>query len=191
MPTKPETILKKIESLPDHQSKLCLKFKEWLEYENDNSERNWINYLKVLNLFATHIENKAFEDVKRNDILSFLDKRKKSIEKDSEKKWIVTWNGYLSRLLGFYRWLYNYDKEKDREEWVTPEIFTSIKRKKNKRISSYSPTDVWSIDELLTVVKYCTNLRDKAILTIAWDTAARTHEMVKLRLKDSVQRKIC
>jgi len=184
MPTKPETILKKIESLPDHQSKLCIKFKEWLEYENDNSERNWINYLKILSLFSDHIGNKKFENVTRDDILSFLDKRKKNIDEDSEKKWIVTWNGYLSRLLGFYRWLCNHEKDKDK--WITPEIFASIKRKKNKRISSYSPTDVWNIDELLTVVKYCTNLRDKVILTVSWDMAARNHEMVKLRLRDIV-----
>ena len=136
-------------------------------------------------MFSDHIGQKRFEDVAREDILSFLDKRKKSIEEDPDKKWIVTWNAYLARLLGFYRWLTN-DKEKDRENWVTPEIFSSIKRKKNKRISSYSPNDVWSIDELLTVVKYCSNLRDKAILTIAWDMAARNHEMIKLRLKDIV-----
>ena len=188
MPTKPETILKKIDSLPDYQSRLCLKFKKWLEYENDNSERNWINYLKILSLFANHIENARFEDVTRDDVLSFLDKRKKSIDDDPDKKWIVTWNGYLSRLLGFYRWMYNHDKEQDREKWITPEMFSSIKRKKNKRISSYSPTDVWNIDEILTVVKYCTNPRDKAILTIAWDMAARNHEMVKLRLKDIIMK---
>jgi len=39
MPTKPETILKKIESLPDHQSKLCLEFKDWLLEEIDNLTR--------------------------------------------------------------------------------------------------------------------------------------------------------
>jgi len=79
MPTKPETILKKIELLPDHQSKLCIKFKEWLEYENDNSQRNWINYLKILNLFAGHIGNRKFVNVKRDDILSFLDQRNKNL----------------------------------------------------------------------------------------------------------------
>ena len=186
MPSKPETILKKISLLPDHQSRVCLQFKDWLVEEYDNSERNWINYLKVLNLFAGHIGVRSFADVKREDILSFLDKRKKSIEEDPEKKWIVTWNGYLSRLLGFYRWLHNFKNTKDRDDWATPKIFSSIKRKKNKRISSYNPNDVWNIKELLTVVKYCTNPRDKAILTIAWDMAARNHEMVKLRLKDIV-----
>ena len=186
MPSKPETVLKKIDQLPNHQSSQCREFRDYLLYENDNSERNCINYLKIINLFAGHIGDKKFKDVTREDILSFLDKRKKSIEQDPEKKWVVTWNDYLARLLGFYRWLYNYDKDKDRDNWTTPEIFSSIKRKKNKRISSYTPNEVWSIDELLVVVKYCSNPRDKAILTIAWDMAARNHEMVKLRLKDIV-----
>ena len=52
MPTKPETLLKKIDLLPSHQVQLCLKFKDWLVEENDNTERNWINYLKkIYNLF--------------------------------------------------------------------------------------------------------------------------------------------
>ncbi|HUT06801.1 MAG TPA: hypothetical protein VMW74_08975, partial [Nitrosopumilaceae archaeon] len=136
MPSKPETVLKKIDSLPSYQLKLCLKFKEWLVEENDNTERNWINYLKILNLFAGQLGNRKFEDIKREDVLLFLDQRKKSIEEDPDKKWIVTWNGYLNRVLGFYRWLNNYDKEKDRDNWTTPELFSSIKRKKNKRISS-------------------------------------------------------
>lgn len=186
MPSKPETVLKKIDLLPEYQSELCFSFREHLLEENDNSERNCTNYLKIINLFANHIGKKRFEEVTREDVLSFLDKRKKSIDDDPEKKWIVTWNDYLARLLGFYRWITNHDRKIDQDNWITPEIFSSIKRKKNKRISSYTPNDVWNIDELLTVVKYCSNLRDKAILTISWDMAARNHEMVKLRLKDIV-----
>ena len=47
MPVKPETILRRVRSLPEHQSKLYLEFKDWLENEQDNSERNWLNYFKV------------------------------------------------------------------------------------------------------------------------------------------------
>ena len=47
MPSKPETVLKKIGLLPSHQLQLCLKFKDWLVDENDNTERNWINYLRT------------------------------------------------------------------------------------------------------------------------------------------------
>ena len=53
--------------------------------------------------------------VTREDILEFLDSRKKSMEQDPDQKWIVTWNNYLGRLKGFYRWLCNKDKELERE----------------------------------------------------------------------------
>ena len=185
MPVKPETMLKRVNQLPDHQSKLYLEFKDWLENEQDNSARNWLNYFKVLTLFSDHIgTKKQLQDVTRDDVLAFLDKRKKSIDVDPEKKWIVTWNHYLNRLIGFYRWMHNHTKSIDMEDWDTPEPLCSIKRKKNKRISRYSPNDVWSIDELLLAVKYCNNIRDKVILTLSWDMAARNHEMTKLKLKD-------
>jgi len=185
MPFKFETILNKVKALPEHQSKLYLDFKDWLEDEEDNSERNCINYLKVLLLFSDDIGyEKNLTDVTKKDVLAFLDKRKKSLEIDPEKKWIVTWNHYLNRLIGFYRWLHNCNRTIDREDWITPEPVCSIKRKKNKRISSYSPNDVWSVDELLTVVKYCSNNRDKTLLTLSWDMAARNHEITKLKLKD-------
>jgi len=184
MPVKPETLLRRIKSLPEHQFKIYLEFKDWLENEQDNSERNWFNYFKVLVLFSDHIGAKHLEDVTKDDVIAFLDKRKKIIEVDPEKKWVVTWNHYLNRLIGFYRWVHNHSKNIDMEDWETPEPVCSIKRKKNKRISSYSPNDVWSIDELLLAVKYCNNIRDKVILTLSWDMAARNHEITKLKLKD-------
>ena len=184
MPVKPETILRRVRLLPKCQFELYLEFKDWLQNEQDNSERNWLNYFKVLVLFSDHIGSKELKDVTKDEVVTFLDKRKKSIEADPDKKWVVTWNHYLNRLIGFYRWMHNHPKNIDMEDWETPEPVCSIKRKKNKRISSYSPNDVWSIDELLLAVKYCTNIRDKVILTLSWDMAARNHEMTKLKLKD-------
>ena len=40
MPVKPETILRRVRLLPECQSKLYLEFKDWLQNEQDNSERN-------------------------------------------------------------------------------------------------------------------------------------------------------
>ena len=89
MPSNPETVLKKIDLLPDHQAELCLRFRDFLLEENDSSERNCINYLKIINMFAIHIGNKKFEDVTRDDVLSFLDQRKKAIEDDPEKNGLL------------------------------------------------------------------------------------------------------
>jgi len=87
MPVKPETILKRIESLPDHQAKPYLEFKSWLENDEDNSERNWVNYFKVLVLFSDDIgHDKHLDRVTKDDVLSFLDKRKKNAKIDPEKK---------------------------------------------------------------------------------------------------------
>ncbi|MDH3313064.1 MAG: site-specific integrase [Nitrosopumilus sp.] len=185
MTTKPETVIKQIERLPEIHSRPLLQFKDWL-VDEDSMLSNAANYLRVLKLFSFDLGKKEFKDVTREDVLEFLDKRKKSIDVDPEKKWVRTWNDYLARLVGFYRWLHNNEITKDREDWNTPEPFNSIKKKKNKRDSSYTPNDVWDVDELLLAVKYFDNIHDKAIFTIGWDMVSRNHEITKLKIKDIV-----
>jgi len=77
MPVKPETILRRVRLLPEYQSKLYLEFKDWLQNEQDNSERNWLNYFKVLVLFSDHICSKELKDVTKDDVVTFLKKKKK------------------------------------------------------------------------------------------------------------------
>ncbi|WP_316506420.1 hypothetical protein [Nitrosopumilus sp.] len=165
--TKPETIIRQVGELPKNHSVPLLEFKDWLIDEEDSMLSNAANYLRVLKLFSNHIGSDIdFKDVTREQVLEFLNQQKNSVEDDPDKKWIRTWNDYLARLIGFYRWLYSQESNRDRSEWDTPEPFNSIKKKKNKRYSSYSPSDVWSQEELLLAVKYCDNIRDKAIMTM-------------------------
>ncbi|MGC2681122.1 MAG: hypothetical protein WA323_04580 [Candidatus Nitrosopolaris sp.] len=92
---------------------------------------------------------------------------------DNEKKWITTWNNYLTRLKLFFRWLYN-ARGKDSEDiasqsdWETPS-FARIKTKKSKRVSPYSETELWERDEILFTVRYEPHKRNKAALTLFWD----------------------
>jgi len=186
MPTTHEKILQKTEKLPEYNKILLLEFDSWLLNHENNSFRNATNYLKVLELFCRYLGEKKLKDVTEEDIFSFLNKRIKQREQDPDQKWIVTWNDYRNRLFSFYRWLYNKNDTLDRDYWKSPPLFTNIKQKKNKRISSFSPNDVWSQEEILVVVKYCTNTKYKALLTIMFDIAARNHEVTKLRIKDIV-----
>ena len=63
---------------------------------------NAANCLIVLKLFSIELGKKEFKKVTREDVLEFLDKRKKSIDVDPEKKWVE--NGMIiARLVGFYR----------------------------------------------------------------------------------------
>ena len=187
MTSKPETVIKQIQNLENKtHSEIFLEFYRWLTEEQESSERNATTYLKILRMFSIHIGKTSIDSITKEDVISFLDKRKKSIEDDPEKKWERTWNDYLARLIGFYKWFANKDTGTQREGWETPEPIKSIKKKKNKRDSSYSPNDVWSQDELLLVVKYIDNIRDKVIFTLSWDLASRSDEIVKVRIRDII-----
>ncbi len=142
------------------------------------------------NFFQSNI---SLKEVKRQDIIKFLDSKVKSPETDPEKKWITTWNHYLSHLKFFFRWLYNEnnksndsdnDKQsKSMQDWITPN-FIQIKLKKTKRSSPYSQNEIWDKDELLTIIKYETSKRNKAALSLFWDLDARNHEITLLKIKN-------
>jgi hypothetical protein len=115
-----------------------------------------------------------------------LDTKIKNSEDDPDKRWITTWNDYLVRIKYFFRWMYNC-KDKDLDdvpfsEWVTPD-FVKIKNKKTKRISPYLENELWEKDDLLTIIKYESYKRNKAILALLWDLDARPHELTLLKIK--------
>ena len=86
MPQKLETLLAHTERLPKNQSDLLFEFKQYKE-DNDASPRNIKNFFLVLNLFARHLEGKSLQDVTKDDVLLFLNSRKKTPNIDSVGKW--------------------------------------------------------------------------------------------------------
>jgi hypothetical protein len=73
------------------------------------------------------------------------------------------------------RWLYNCGIRDSKENgllvdpayWETPS-FIQIRKKKTKRLSPYSETEIWDRDEILSIVKYKAYKRNKAALTLLW-----------------------
>jgi integrase/recombinase XerD len=133
----------------------------------------------------------SFLDIKENDLIrSFLDSKLKSREDDPDKKSIVTWNDYLGRIKYFMRWLYNCRTRDSKENdllrdpvyWKTPS-FIQIRKKKTKRLSPYSETEIWDREEVLCIVKYERYKRNKSALTLLWDLDARNHEVTLLKIK--------
>ena len=80
---------------------------------NGSSERHQNNTLIVMIKFSKYFDsNTAFYDInKKEQILSFLDTKIKDSSNDPEKRWITSWNHYLTRMKLFFRSLYNKDKE--------------------------------------------------------------------------------
>ena len=155
--------------------------------EKGASENHQVNNLKVVIDFAKYLGGVTFYEVKKRDeLISFLNKKMKNVDVDPERRWITTGNHYLNRIKLFFRWLHNYhshqkkDIVQDIEEWVTPE-FCKIKTKQSKRLSPYSESELWEREELHALIKYEPSLRNKAILSLMWDLNARPHEITLLQ----------
>ena len=146
------------------------------------SERNQNNNLKAIIAFANFIgPETSFYDVHSSEqIFCYLDTKIKNTEQDPDEKWITTWNDYLNRIKLFFRWLTNRHAI-NKSDWKTPD-FVQIKEKRSKRRSPYSENDIWDRDELLTIIKYEPEIRNKAILALLWDLDARNHEITSLRI---------
>jgi integrase/recombinase XerD len=109
MPVTLARTISKIQSIPNNTNAQLVK--EMYEYLKSNamSERHQLNALKVMIPFAKYLgPYTTFFDINsKEQILAFLDTKKKNDEEDTEKKWITTWNSYLVRIKYFFRWLYN------------------------------------------------------------------------------------
>ena len=93
MTSKPETVIAQIKELDNKQhSKLFLEFYDWLTDDHDSIPRNASTYLKILRMFSNDIGSKPLGEVTKEDIVEFLDKRKKNLDIDPEKKWQRTCN---------------------------------------------------------------------------------------------------
>ena len=109
MPLKLTTTLSKIPLVPNPTNASLIE--EFHQYMNARSlsENHQNNCLKVTIAFANFLgsDTTFYQLEKKQQVLSFLETKLKSLEADPEKKWITTWNHYLQRIKLFLRWLYN------------------------------------------------------------------------------------
>jgi integrase/recombinase XerD len=188
MPAKLTTTINNINKVHnDINRDLIAEFYKYLT-SIDTSESYQNGPLKVIIRFAEYLgQTFTFYQIQNKEqILKFLDLKKKIENENPDKKWITTWNDYLWRIKYFYRWLHN-SKEKDVnvksfDSWITPS-FINIKMKRTKRLSPYLETEIWDRDELFAIIKYEQYKRNKAVLALLWDLDARPHEVALLQIK--------
>jgi integrase/recombinase XerD len=189
MTVKLSTTINNIERdvINSENKQLLLKFFDFMKRAG-TSEKYQNNNLKALITYSKFLGPTVsfFEVENKYQIISFLDTKIKNSEEDPDKRWITTWNDYLVRIKYFFRWMYNC-KDKDLDDipfsdWEIPD-FVKIKNKKTKRISPYLENELWEKDDLLTIIKYESYKRNKAILALLWDLDARPHELTLLKIK--------
>ncbi len=151
---------------------------------SDGYRKNNILLLCTFSIFFKNAKSKLFKDVTREDILSFLDSLRKIESVDPLHKWIGTYNVYRIQLMRFFKWLYSPDIEQKKRP--KPSIIENIPQLKRKEKSIYKPTDLWTPEDDSLFLKYCPNARDRCYHAMSRDSAARPHELLKLRIKDVV-----
>jgi integrase/recombinase XerD len=105
-----ETVVSKIDRLPNRTNILLVKeFYAFLK-ANGTSERHQMNSIKAVTAFGHYLgPKKTFLMVKKKEqILAFLDTKEKPLSEDPDRRWITTQNSYLNRIKSFMRYLYNF-----------------------------------------------------------------------------------
>ena len=146
------------------------------------------NYTKMqiqaLVELSEYLNQKPFDKLTKDDILSFLDKFRKTEDKDPLHKWIGTYNLKHEILRQFFTWLN--DPNTERSYRSKPKIMKNIPKFKRKEISIYKPTDLWTGENDLLFLRYCPNKRDRCYHTLSRDSSCRPHELLNLRARDVV-----
>jgi integrase len=143
------------------------------------------NNAVLLSNFSMYFKNaKLFKEITREDILSFLDSFRKDEAIDPLHKWIGTYNLYRIELMRFFKWLYSPDQEQNKRP--KPAVIENIPQFKRKERSIYKPSDLWTQEDDSLFLKYCPNSRDRCYHAMSRDSAARPHELLKLRIKDVI-----
>ena len=174
---------RKIENATEGLKSDCYKRFYKISYDNALTIANYIlsmkseinpadNYrrdnIRLLIRFSIFHHNKAFKQVIREDVLSFLDSLRKTEASDPLHKWIGTYNLFRTYLLRFFKWLYYPDVEPDKRS--KPAIMENILQLKRREKSIYKPTDLWTAEDDLLFLKYCPSKRIKSFHMMSYDT---------------------
>ncbi len=140
--------------------------------------------IQALVELSEYSKQKPLEQLTKEDVLSFLDKFRKTEDRDPLHKWIGTYNLKREILRQFFAWLNDPNTERNRRS--RPKIMENIPQFKRKEVSIYKPTDLWTAENDLLFVRYCPDKRDRCYHTLSKDSSCRPHELLKLRTKDVV-----
>jgi integrase len=141
--------------------------------------------VKSLLWLSKHLNDKPFEEMTKQDILSYLNSLRKPTSVDLQQKWIGSYNNRLRYYAKFFKWLYN-KEEPDYRKRISPPCIQGLRQLPRQEKSSYKPSDLWDSREHAIFLKYCPSARDRCYHAMANDMSARPHEILNLKIKDIV-----
>ena len=145
--------------------KVLLEFHNYLFAEGLSIPRV-VKYLRLLCQIDLKI-NKDLKKVNKNDIINYLSWLEMSHYAELTKK------DFKITLKKFYRWLHN-GKEPSFISWFK----CTIKNKKRMM-----PQELLTQKEIIRMINVCNNPRDKAFISILYESGCRIGEILTLKLK--------
>jgi integrase len=145
-----------------------LKFDD--EMANYMRPKTRMCYLSALIFLLIQLKDKKLKEVKKEDMIKVFELLRSRNNKET------TIQSYGFRYLRFFQWLYGMKKHSypDCIDWFHP------KRNGNIKLRNDIPT----MEEIKQLVKVANNVRDKAILMVLYESAARCHEFLKMKRSD-------
>jgi integrase len=171
-----------VKKVSKENAEVIADYIEALKVESNVSDHYRRAVIALLTTLCEFHRNKAFKEINRTDIISFLNSYRKPEGEDPRHKWIGTYNNYVRHLLRFFRWLYT--PELPSRQRPKPAAVQNITQLKRKEESTYTPQDIWTEDDDLLFFKYSHDKRINAYHAISRDTSCRPHELLKLKVKD-------
>src|SRR3989338_3142590 len=121
--------------------------------------------LKQLSLMI----NKDFDKATKKDIINLVS----SIEQREWSDW--TKHDYKVCIKKFYKWLRGKEDYPEEVKWIK----TTIKKKNGKL-----PEGLLTEEEVKKLIDACTNSRDKALVSVLYESGCRAGELLSLKLKN-------
>jgi hypothetical protein len=104
VPVKLSTTISSIQTLPNENNGFFVcEFYKFIRFSGA-SDKDQNNNIKTIIAFGKFLEPIiSFQTItKRDQIIAFLDTKIKDSQADPDKRWITTWNDYLSRIKYFF-----------------------------------------------------------------------------------------
>ncbi len=171
-----EACLKSIRSsqrIPEGEKKLILKFHDECCSQGLSNVRV-LFYMEKLKMLAAKWSHKRLSRMDKDDIKELLGK----IERSDYSEW--TKAGYRITLKKFFQWLHGF-------EWNSQEYPDEVKwiRTSTKGNAKELP-EILTKEDIKKLIRAATNIRDKALISVLYESGCRIGELLNLKLKDIV-----
>lgn len=177
VPRRVQNVTKRInqsQGISDHNKELIWKFCEHCKLQGLSTLRVLFYLNRFLNI--AKLAKKDFNQMTRDDVqqlvLSVRELRKRNGEPVSER----TVQDHLTTIKTFWKWMKGVDNEFPGEvKWIRTSLHGT---------NSKLPEDLPNPEDIEKLIAAATNTRDKALVSVLYDSGCRIGELLTLRIKN-------